>query len=98
MGWNTHYGVGGVFDEPTILSVAVPLILGSDPRALSPSTISMLENREVLAVDQDRLGIQGTMIAQRGSGQVWAKPLSGGQVASAPVAPNSVVLYRAAPG
>jgi alpha-galactosidase len=61
--------------------VAAPLILGSDPRALSASTISMLENPEVLAVDQDRLGVQGTMIAQRGSAQVWAKPLAGGQVA-----------------
>src|SRR5581483_1338115 len=63
--------------------VAAPLILGSDPRALSSTTISMLENREVLAVDQDRLGVQGTMIAQRGSTQVWAKPLAGGQVAVA---------------
>ena len=40
--------------------VAAPLILGSDPRALSPATIAMLENREVIAVDQDPLGIQGT--------------------------------------
>ncbi len=63
--------------------VAAPLILGSDPRALTASTISMLANREVLAIDQDRLGVQGTMIAQRGSAQVWVKPLSGGQVAIA---------------
>lgn len=63
--------------------VAAPLILGSDPRALSSSAISMLENQEVLAVDQDRFGIQGTMIKQRGSGQVWAKPLAGGEVAVA---------------
>ncbi|HET6869788.1 MAG TPA: glycoside hydrolase family 27 protein [Solirubrobacteraceae bacterium] len=63
--------------------VAAPLILGSDPRALSPSAVSMLENPEVLAVDQDRLGVQGTMIAERGSAQVWAKPLAGGQVAVA---------------
>jgi alpha-galactosidase len=123
--------------------VAAPLILGSDPRALAPSTISMLENPEVLAVDQDRLGVQGTMIAERGSAQVWAKPLAGGEVAvallnrgaqplniattasqagllaarsyrvrdlwaretttsagdiGAAVAPDSVVLYRVAPG
>jgi alpha-galactosidase len=63
--------------------VAAPLILGSDPRALAPSTIAMLKNREVLAIDQDRLGVQGTMIAQRGSAQVWAKPLAGGQAAVA---------------
>ncbi|MBV9606457.1 MAG: glycoside hydrolase family 27 protein [Solirubrobacterales bacterium] len=123
--------------------VAAPLILGSDPRALPRSEIAMLENRSVLAVDQDRLGIQGTMIRQSASGQVWIKPLVGGQVAvallnrgtgplrisvsaadaglsaapsyrvrdlwshrttssageiSAVVAPDSVVLYRVAPG
>src|SRR6185312_11735819 len=26
MGWNTYYGVGGIFDEPTILSVAESLL------------------------------------------------------------------------
>ncbi len=63
--------------------VAAPLILGSDPRALSPETIKMLENRQVIAVDQDPLGIQGTVVAQEGSGQVWSKPLTGGQAAVA---------------
>lgn len=63
--------------------LAAPLILGSDPRALSPATIRMLENREVVAVDQDQLGIQGTMIHQRGDGQVWRKRLAGGACAVA---------------
>ena len=63
--------------------VAAPLILGSDPRALSPETIKMLENRQVIAVDQDPLGIQGTVVQQQGSGQVWSKPLSGEQAAVA---------------
>lgn len=58
--------------------VAAPLILGSDPRTLSPATIRMLKNRRVIAVDQDRLGIQGTAIRRHGSGQVWVKPLAGG--------------------
>ena len=63
--------------------VAAPLILGSDPRALSPETTRMLENRQVVAVDQDPLGIQGTVVQQEGSGQVWSKPLSGEQAAVA---------------
>jgi alpha-galactosidase len=63
--------------------VAAPLILGSDPRSLSADTIAMLENREVIAVDQDPLGIQGTVVRRRGSGQVWSKPLAGGQAAVA---------------
>ncbi len=63
--------------------VAAPLILGSDPRALSPETIKMLENRQVIAIDQDPLGIQGTVVQQEGSGQAWSKPLSDGQAAVA---------------
>jgi len=63
--------------------VAAPLILGSDPRKLSAQTIKMLQNPRVLAVDQDRLGIQGTEIASAGTGEVWVKPLSGGQRAVA---------------
>jgi alpha-galactosidase len=63
--------------------VAAPLILGSDPRNLSPATIKMLENRQVIAVDQDRLGIQGTAVRREGSGQVWVKPLAGGDRAVA---------------
>jgi alpha-galactosidase len=63
--------------------LAAPLILGSDPRALSPETIDMLENRQVIAVDQDPLGIQGTVVDQEGSGQVWSKPLAGGRAAIA---------------
>lgn len=63
--------------------VAAPLILGSDRRKLSSATLRMLENPRVLAVDQDRLGIQGTEVAARGSGEVWVKPLSGGRRAVA---------------
>ena len=58
--------------------VAAPLILGSDPRKLSRQTLRMLENRRVLAVDQDRLGIQGRAISTVGAAQVWVKPLAGG--------------------
>jgi alpha-galactosidase len=58
--------------------VAAPLILGSDPRKLSPATIAMLENPQVIAVDQDPLGIQGAPIARDGEAQVWVKPLIGG--------------------
>jgi alpha-galactosidase len=58
--------------------LAAPLILGSDPRALSPATIAMLRNPRVIAIDQDTLGIQGRLRATRGSAQVWVKPLSRG--------------------
>jgi alpha-galactosidase len=63
--------------------VAAPLILGSDPRKLSNATLRMLENPRVLAVDQDRLGIQGREISAHGSGEVWVKPLTAGRRAVA---------------
>ena len=63
--------------------VAAPLILGSDPRKLSPATIEMLENPQVIAIDQDPMGTQGTDIDEQGAGQVWVKPLLGGDRAVA---------------
>jgi alpha-galactosidase len=72
--------------------VAAPLILGSDPRALSPATIKMLENPEVIAVDRDPLGVQGTVVSGSGSGQAWAKPLARGAAAVALLNRGSVPL------
>jgi Alpha galactosidase A/Alpha galactosidase C-terminal beta sandwich domain/Glucodextranase, domain B len=63
--------------------VAAPLILGSDPRLSSPATISMLENPQVIAIDQDSLGVQGSLVSQSGSGQVWVRPLANGDRAVA---------------
>ena len=66
--------------------VAAPLVVGSDVRKLSTNAIAMLTNREVLAVDQDPLGIQGTVLpgtSTPADTQVWTKPLAGGDVAVA---------------
>jgi alpha-galactosidase len=63
--------------------VAAPLIIGSDIRSMSATTQAMLTNREVIAVDQDSLGVQGTRIAQEGNGDVWVKPLANGDRAVA---------------
>jgi alpha-galactosidase len=59
--------------------VAAPLILGSDPRSLSSTSITMLKNSRVIAIDQDSLGAQGWLVSQNSAGQqVWVKPLAGG--------------------
>src|SRR5436305_1553745 len=59
--------------------VAAPLILGSDPRALSSTSITMLKNANVIAIDQDSLGVQGYLLSRTGTGQqVWVKPLASG--------------------
>ncbi|WP_194294134.1 glycoside hydrolase family 27 protein [Streptomyces sp. RB17] len=57
--------------------MASPLVLGSDPRTLSPSMIAALRNPEIIAVDQDPLGIQGVRVATDSVGDVYSKVLSG---------------------
>ncbi|MET0134388.1 MAG: hypothetical protein ABW215_12440 [Kibdelosporangium sp.] len=57
--------------------MAAPLIIGSDPRTLPQSMIDTLRNPEIIAVDQDKLGIQGVRVAGSGEGDVYSKVLSG---------------------
>jgi alpha-galactosidase len=56
--------------------MAAPLIAGNDLRAMSPATRDLLTNQEVIAVDQDRAGIQGTRVHDAGLQEVWVKPLA----------------------
>lgn len=61
--------------------MAAPLIFGSDPRTMTPETLRILTNREVIKIDQDRLGKQGTLLSEESPGlEVWRKPLSNGDV------------------
>jgi alpha-galactosidase len=57
--------------------MAAPLILGNDLTNMSATTLATLTNPEVVAVDQDPLGKQGTPISQSTTLEVWSKPLSG---------------------
>jgi len=58
--------------------LAAPLIAGNDLTKMTPYTVEILTNREVIAVDQDPLGKQGFRIAQEGPFEVWMKPMSDG--------------------
>jgi alpha-galactosidase len=59
--------------------LAAPLIAGNDVRNMSPATRSILTNREVIAVNQDTLGIQAMPAITYGNGlEVWVKPLRDG--------------------
>ncbi|GAA1983856.1 glycoside hydrolase family 27 protein [Amycolatopsis minnesotensis] len=60
-----------------------PLFAGTDLGALSTSDIQALTNPEVVALDQDFAGSQGTKVAGTASTDVWRKPLSGGGYAVA---------------
>ncbi|MDI3255456.1 MAG: glycoside hydrolase family 27 protein [Bacillota bacterium] len=58
--------------------LAAPLLAGNDLSKMSKETLDLLTNREVIAVDQDRLGKQGDRVWAEGPEEIWAKPLSGG--------------------
>jgi alpha-galactosidase len=58
--------------------LAAPLLAGNDLRNMSPATLEILTNREVIAVNQDKDGKQGRRIAKSGEQEVWARPLSEG--------------------
>ncbi len=57
---------------------AAPLITGTDLQNMSTATKNTFMNSEVIAVDQDPLGIQGVKVSEATAGlQVWSKKLSG---------------------
>ena len=87
--WNDpdmlEVGNGGMTDDEyrahfsLWVIMAAPLMAGNDVRALSPATRDILTNREVIAIDQDSLGVQGTLVSERTPElQVWMKPLKDG--------------------
>ncbi|HEX3020463.1 MAG TPA: alpha-galactosidase [Chitinispirillaceae bacterium] len=55
--------------------MAAPLILGNDIRNMNQVTRDILLNKEVIAVDQDSAGIQGTKIKSSNGLDIWCKPL-----------------------
>ena len=58
--------------------LAAPLIAGNDLRRMSKETLAILSNREVIAVNQDKLGVQGFRHAVRDGVEFWFKPLADG--------------------
>lgn len=55
--------------------MASPLLTGNDLREMSEETLSILTNKEVIAVNQDSLGIQAERVKKNGGQEIWAKPL-----------------------
>lgn len=58
--------------------MAAPLIAGNDIANMDAATREILLNRDVIAVNQDALGVQGRRVSREGNSEVWVKPLSGG--------------------
>ncbi|MEU5725947.1 NPCBM/NEW2 domain-containing protein [Micromonospora sp. NPDC047738] len=66
-----------------------PLIAGNDLRNMNATTLALLADPDVIAVNQDWAGVQGYKTADEGDLEVWAKPLSDGGAA--------VVLFNRGP-
>ncbi len=58
--------------------LAAPLIAGNDLSAMTPETHDILTNADVIAVDQDTLGVEGHRAVKDGDYEVWVRPLKGG--------------------
>ncbi|NOY57426.1 MAG: glycoside hydrolase family 27 protein [Calditrichaeota bacterium] len=58
--------------------LAAPLIAGNDLRTMSPEIKEILANKEVIAIDQDSLGVQGHKVRDDGDFEVWSKELRDG--------------------
>ena len=56
--------------------LASPLIMGNDLRMASSETIKTLANKEVIQVNQDKLGIQGFRFSNENELEIWIKPLA----------------------
>src|SRR5437588_3892890 len=63
--------------------LAAPLLAGNDLRSMNPEILAVLTNREVIAVDQDKLGKQGRRVWKSGDQEIWTRSLSGGAIAVA---------------
>ncbi|MEV6113970.1 NPCBM/NEW2 domain-containing protein [Streptomyces sp. NPDC052109] len=91
--WNDpdmlEVGNGGMTDTEyrshfSLWSVmAAPLLIGTDLRTASQATFDVLANKEVIAVDQDPLGKQGTVVSSSGGRWVIAKEMKDGSRAVA---------------
>ena len=58
--------------------LAAPLISGNNLAAMAPATLAILTNPAVIAVDQDKLGVEGFPYSTNGNVEVWFKPLAQG--------------------
>ena len=58
--------------------LAAPLIAGNDMKTMSAETRGILTNPEVIAVNQDKLGLQSFKYSAKDGVEVWFKPLADG--------------------
>jgi alpha-galactosidase len=67
--------------------MAAPLLIGTDLRTASATTMAIYGNRDIIAIDQDRLGVQGAVVSDSDGLMVMDKPLANGD--------HAIALYNA---
>ncbi|KXK63957.1 alpha-galactosidase [Micromonospora rosaria] len=63
--------------------MAAPLMMGNDLRSASAATLDILRNQQLVAINQDSLGLQAVQVAGDGTRRILAKRLANGDVAVA---------------
>jgi alpha-galactosidase len=63
--------------------LAAPLIAGNNFTEMNDDVRSILTNKDVIAIDQDKLGKQGDRIFSGDELEIWSRPLADGSVALA---------------
>jgi alpha-galactosidase len=58
--------------------LAAPLIAGNDLRSMTPEIKEILTNKEVIGINQDALGREGSRVWKDGDREVWSKQLKDG--------------------
>ena len=61
--------------------LAAPLLAGNDLTTMTPETVALLTNHDVIAIDQDAAGKQGDRVSAEGPVEVWARVLADGSKA-----------------
>ena len=61
--------------------LAAPLLAGNDLSKMTPETVALLTNKDVIAVDQDSAGKQGDRVWAQGPIEVWSRTLADGSKA-----------------
>jgi alpha-galactosidase len=56
--------------------LSAPLLAGTDLTSMTEATRQILTNQELIAIDQDPLGLQGALVRRDGDLDIFAKPLA----------------------
>ena len=73
--YRTHFALWAMMNAP--------LLIGTDLRDATPETMAIYTNRDLIALDQDPLGVQAQVIGGSGDVKIFNKPLANGDRAVA---------------